>query len=57
MRDVFFEEVECEDPEAFILSRLKAGDIQIRREEGAGGALTFHVVADGLVQKFIFTPF
>ena len=57
MRDVFFEEVACEDPEEFVLSRLKGKDIQLQREDAPGGSVILHVTADGLVQKFIFTPF
>ena len=56
MRDIFFEEIECEDPEVFLRSRLKGSDIQMEREEGPGGAVTIHAVVDGLIQKFVFTP-
>ena len=56
MRDIFFEEVECDDPENFLRSRLKGTDIQMEREDGANGAITVHAVVDGLVQKFVFTP-
>lgn len=56
MRDVFFEEIECDDPETFIRTRLKGRDIQLEREEGIGGAVTIHAVVDGLIQKFVFTP-
>ena len=44
MRDVFFEEVECDDPEEYL------------REKGAGGSVTIHAVVDGLIQKYVFTP-
>ena len=56
MRDVFFEEIECEDPEAYLRGRLKGSEIRLEREEGLQGALIFHAVVDGLVQKFVFTP-
>ena len=56
MRDIFFEEVECDDPEAFLRARLKGTDIQMEREDGANGTVTVHAVVDGLVQKFVFTP-
>lgn len=55
MRDVFFEEVECEDPEAFLRHRLKGKTIELTTEHGADGAVTFHVTCDGLIQKFVFT--
>ena len=57
MRDVFFEEVRCDDPEAYVRSQLKGKEIELSREDGADGTVTFHVSADGLIQKFIFTPF
>ena len=56
MRDVFFEEIECDDPEAYLRTRLKGTDIRMEREEGAGGAVTVYAVVDGLIQKFVFTP-
>ena len=56
MRDVFFEEVECEDPEAYVRLKLKGHDLQLTREESADGTVTIHVSADGLIQKFIFSP-
>ena len=56
MRDIFFEEVECDDPESFVRSRLKGKQIELSREDGAGGAVTIHAVVDGLIQKFVFTP-
>ena len=56
MRDVFFEEVECDDPEAYVLGVLKGKDIELSREDGAAGQVVIHAVADGLIQKFVFTP-
>ncbi len=56
MRDIFFEEIECEDPEQFLRNRLKGKEIDLTAERGAGGAVTIHAVVDGLMQKFVFTP-
>ena len=56
MRDVFFEEIQCEDPEAYVRQKLKGHDIEISRETGKDGTITIHVSADGLIQKFMFTP-
>ena len=56
MRDVFFEAIECDDPETFLRNRLKGKQLELTREEGAGGAVTIHAVVDGLIQKFVFTP-
>ena len=56
MRDIFFEEIACEDPEQYLRQRLKGKDIDLTVEEGVGGAVTIHAVVDGLMQKFVFTP-
>ena len=56
MRDIFFEEVECDDPEAFLRQRLKGKEIELTAEKGEGGAVTIHALVDGLIQKFVFTP-
>ena len=56
MRDIFFEEVECDDPEAFLRQRLKGKEIELTAEKGEGGTVTIHAVVDGLIQKFVFTP-
>ena len=56
MRDVFFEEIECEDPEIWLRQKLKGKTVELTVEPGAGGAVTIHAVVDGLMQKFVFTP-
>lgn len=56
MRDVFFEEVECDDPESYIRGMLKGEQIEMTLEHGPDGTVTIHAVVDGLMQKFIFTP-
>ena len=56
MRDVFFEEVECDDPETYVRQLLKGKVVELSREEGADGQTVIHAVADGLIQKFVFTP-
>ena len=56
MRDIFFEEIECDDPESYIRSRLKGTQIELSREDGSAGQVTIHATVDGLIQKFVFTP-
>ncbi len=56
MRDVFFEEVECDDPVEFVASRLKGKTMELSSEAGTGGAVTVYATVDGLIQKFVFTP-
>ena len=56
MRDIFFEEVECDDSVEYLRGKLKGKEVELSVEEGANGALTVHAVVDGLMQKFVFTP-
>ena len=55
MRDIFFEEVECDSPEQYVRSRYAGKTMELTVEEGSGGAVTIHAVVDGLMQKFVFT--
>ena len=57
MRDVFFREVECDDPEAYVRGLLRGKVLELTREGGSDGSVTIHVVVDGLMEKFVFTPF
>ena len=57
MRDIFFEEVECDDPEEYLRCRLKGKQLELSRENGAGGIVTIHATVDGMIEKFVFTPF
>ena len=54
MRDVFFEEIECDDPTEYVRSVLQGTDIEVSAE-GSGDTVTIHAVCDGLIQKFVFT--
>ena len=56
MRDIFFEEVECESPEDYVRSLVKGSRLEMTVERTAEGAVTVHAVVDGLMQKFVFTP-
>lgn len=54
MRDVFFEEIECDDPESYVRSLLHGRQIELS-QSGSPEQLTIHAVCDGLMQKFVFT--
>lgn len=56
MRDIFFEEITCDDPEQYVRSTLKGTVIETSREDGPDGQVTVHASCDGLIQKFVFTP-
>ena len=56
MRDIFFEEVETDDPLAYVKAFLKGKAVDLTAEQGENGVVTIHASCDGLIQKFIFTP-
>lgn len=56
MRDVFFNEVEAEDPVEYVRNFLKDSQAELSVETRADGTVTVYAVADGLTQKFLFTP-
>lgn len=56
MRDVFFEEIECDNPLEYVRSTLKGKDIELS-SEGSGDTVTVHACVDGLIQKYVFTRF
>ena len=56
MRDIFFEEVETDDPVSYVRSILRGREVELSSETRADGAVTVYASVDGLTQKFIFTP-
>ena len=56
MRDVFFDEVETDDPVQYVRDFLSGKSLEISVDEKLGGAVTVYAVCDGMQQKFIFTP-
>ena len=56
MRDVFFEEIECDDPEQYVRTVLQGKAVELAREDGPAGQVTVHATVDGLIQKFVFSP-
>ena len=57
MRDVFFHEVETDDPVAYVKTFLKDSKLELTVEKKPDGGVVVYAVADGMMQKFIFTPF
>ena len=56
MRDVFFEEVETEDPEDYVRQRLQGKVTELSVVHREDGSVTVFASCDGLNQKFVFTP-
>ena len=53
MRDIFIEEVETDDPEAFVRARLKGRVDELTVSRRADG-VTIYAVCDGLHHEFSF---
>ena len=56
MRDVFFEEVETDDPVAYVKRLLSADPGELTVEDKGDGNITIYANCSGLNQKFLFTP-
>ena len=56
MRDVFFDEVETTDPVEYVQRFLKDSVTELSTERKPDGTVTVYAIADGMTQKFIFTP-
>lgn len=56
MRDVFFEEIECDDPVLWLRQQLMGKQVELTVEQTVSG-LTVHAVVDGMMEKYVFTPF
>ena len=54
MRDVFFEEVSCGDPEAYVQALLPKATLTT--VPGENGEITVFAESGNLLQKFHFTP-
>ena len=56
MRDIFFSEVETDDPIRYVQDFLKDNQVEITADKREDGTVTIYAVAAGMTQKFIFTP-
>ena len=56
MRDIFFDEVQTDDPVQYVRDFLKGRAVSVSAENGTNGAVTVFADCDGLIQKFVFTP-
>ena len=57
MRDIFFQDVQTEDPVNYVRTFLQGKAEDVTVVEGKNGAVTVFATCDGLKQKFVFTPF
>lgn len=56
MRDIFFDEIQCDSPESWLREKLSGKQLELTVEEGSGGTVTIHAVVDGMMEKYVFTP-
>lgn len=56
MRDVSFQEVECDNPECYVRELLKGKAVELSSDIREDGGITVYASCDGLTQKFIFSP-
>ncbi len=55
MRDVFFEEIETDDPAAYVRSLLKDKEVELTVDIPAPGRINIYAQTAGMTQKFLFT--
>jgi len=56
MRDVFVEEVETDDPKAWLENYLAGKNPQIEETKCKDGSIIYNVMIANLMQKFTFSP-
>ena len=55
MRDVFFEEIETDDPVGWVRSLIKVKAVNLTVDEKENGDLTVYVESGGVGQKILMT--
>ncbi|MCI6795863.1 MAG: hypothetical protein MR581_07825 [Lachnospiraceae bacterium] len=55
MRDVFIEEIQCEDPEAYIRQKFADKVLQYDKTVQPDGTIVFDIVTSGIKQRYTFT--
>ena len=55
MRDVFFEELELEDPEQYILEIFKDKELKYEKSVQEDGTIVFDITTSGIRQRYSFT--
>ena len=55
MRDVFFDEIETDDPEAYIRQKFPDKNLKYEKTVEADGSQVFDIETSGIRQRFTFT--
>ena len=56
MRDIFFSEVQTDDPAAYVRRSVKGEILDLQEDHHEDGSIIIHASVDGLIQTFTFTP-
>ncbi|MBS6194644.1 MAG: hypothetical protein KH828_03570 [Clostridiales bacterium] len=54
-RDQIFEEIACEDPEAYIQEKFKAKEFTYEKNIQKDGSIVFDIFTAGIHQRYTFT--
>lgn len=55
MRDVFFEEIETNDPEEYLKRKLAGKDVSYDKTVLENGTIVFDIMASGMKQRMSFS--
>ena len=56
MRDVFIEEIECEDPEVYVRQKFKDKEFSYEKSILEDGTIIFDIMTTEIKQRYTFTP-
>lgn len=56
MRDVFIEEIECEDPELYVQQKFKDKEFSYEKTILDDGTIVFDIMTTEIKQRYTFTP-
>jgi len=56
MRDVFIEEIECEDPEVYVQQKFKDKEFSYEKSILEDGTIIFDIMTTEIKQRYTFTP-
>lgn len=56
MRDVFIEEIACEDPEEYVKNKFKDKEMSYEKTELEDGSIIFDIMTTEIKQRYTFTP-
>ena len=55
MRDVFIDEIEIEDIEAFLNEKFKGKEVTFEKTEKPDGTVIYDITASGIRERYSFT--